>query len=64
MGNKSTSGVPDDQGLTPRRGTVFEAYGYSGTEMRIGNLSFGCVDFGGFSKLNTSMEKRRMWGKM
>ena len=44
--------------ISARSGAVFETDEYRGTEVRIGELSFDCIDFGEHLKLNTSLQKK------
>ena len=43
--------------LTARWGTSFTTDEYVGSEMGIGQLSFGRIGFGGYLKLNTALKK-------
>ena len=43
---KNIAGVCAGQDIAPRWGSVFETDEYRIAEVRVGNLSFGCIDFG------------------
>lgn len=44
--------------MTARRGTSLTTDGYLGTEMGMGQLAFGRIDFGGTLKLNAALKKK------
>ena len=61
--NRNTTCICGEYDISARRGTVFETDKYRIAEVRIGDLFVECADFGGYLKLNTSLQKKLNVGK-